>query len=518
MVFLFNDEEIVKTQAGKAGAFMMRHMDRIHLISPFETVTKLDWTAPPGQLSGMWYSLMFWLGKQEWETCKADEYLDVSPVHAQYYQITKLQKEAIEGKIKEGLASAAKAVSDFELLLHDQRKYQEFLDYLGLKYENGKFVETGAPDEHSLKTIFVDQVDFYAGGAAEGAGRLSMSFMQQKNIMPTIVQDFYELGSEADLTKKEQFKNLPKVEKNMLKTKMRAYNEWRNVLFGSEVKNRFRRIQELVTSRENSVKQYREWLKPYIVKHKLLEEGLNRESKRKNSISDWYHSVGQATSQDSIKIWAWKATTPYEVMKYPGEEIAMHPVDLCDSFVKKNLIFHPEHGLITEYPWITEEWVDMKCKELSTGEEPKVKANKLYYAFLILESNRTNLKLANGSELEDIVFKVRGIHMSNNAIMCKLLEKAAKEEEMEIYTNNLLGIESKIPGKVMDVKLAKQNFVKKLKDKLDAVGHNFQFYKGRGPYEKDFNDRIVKFYLSRMAKARYAPVVDYLKTAIGYGT
>ena len=514
-MFLMNDSEIMKEKAGAAGRFTMDHMGRIHVMAPLELITKMDWTSPPGQLSGIWYSLMFWLGKQEWLTCKADEYLEVSPVHAQYYQITKTQKEAIEGKIKEGLRSASQAMSDYEFLLHDQRKYQEFLDYLGLKYENGKFVETGTPDEHSMKTIFVDQVDFYAGGAAEGAGRLSMSFMQQKNIMPTIVQDFYEMESEDSLKKDEHLSSLPKVEKNMLKTKWRAYSEWRNKLFGQEVKGRYVRLSELVKSRETSVEQYREWLKPYIAKHKLLEEGLNRPSYRKGSVSNWYHSAGQATSEDTIKIWAWKTTTPYELHKYPGEEIARHPVDLCDSFIKKNLIFHPDHGLITEYPWITEKWIDNKCKELE--EKGQVKANKLYYAFVILESKRTNLKLANGSELEDTVFSTKGFHFSNNAVMCKLLEKAAKEEEMERYVNDLLGVHHEIEGDAIVLKEQKNNVSSKLANAFSGIGHNFQLFKGRGPYERDFNDRIVKWYLKRVAVSRYLPIVKFLKTKIGYG-
>lgn len=514
-MFILDDEEISKEQAGYSGEYLKRYMGRIHVMAPYETITKLDWTSPPGQLSGIWYGLMFWLGKQEWTTAKASEFLEISPVHAQYYQITKMQKEAIETKIKEGLRSAAQAVSDYELLLHDQRKYQEFLDYFGLKYENGKWVDTGKRDEHSLKTIFVDQVDFHAGGAIEGAGRLSMSFMQQRNIMPTIVQDFYELDSEDDLDKKEHLKTLPKVEKNMLKTKWRAYAEWRDNLFGKVVKERYIRIMELVRSRDASVKQYREWLKPYIAKHKLLEEGLNSESYRKSSISNWYHSAGQATSQDSIKIWAWKTTTPYEVQKYPGEEIAMHPVNMCDAFVKKHIIFHPKHGLITEYPWITEKWIDAKAAEIES--EGLVKSNKLYYSFIILKSDRTNLKFASGSELEDIVFTVRGLHMSNNAVMCKLLEKACKEEEMERYVNDLLGIENKVPGDMIDLSKIKESASEKIRNTLIDMGFDFQLFKGRGPFERDFNDRVVKWYLARMARARYAPVVNYLKNAIGYG-
>ena len=95
----------------------------------------------------------------------------------------------------------------------------------------------------------------------------------------------------------------------------------------------------------------------------------------------------------------------------------------------------------------------------------------------------------------------------------KLLRECVlnKEEEMERYTNDLLGLENIVPGKPIELGTGKETFSSKLKDSLKNVGHEFQFFKGRGPYEKDFNDRVVKWYLSRMAKARYLPMVDYLK-------
>ena len=188
---------------------------------------------------------------------------------------------------------------------------------------------------------------------------------------------------------------------------------------------------------------------------------------------------------------------------------------MCDSFIKKNLIFHPKHGLITEYPWITEKWIDTKCKEIE--EKEQVKANKLYYAFVILGSKRTNLKLANGSELEDTVFSTKGFHFSNNAVMCKLLEKAAKEEEMERYVNDLLGLHTEVEGDAIILKEQKDNVSSKLVNALSGIGHDFQFFKGRGPYERDFNDRIVKWYLKRVAVSRYLPIVGFLKQKIGYG-
>ncbi|MFH1420480.1 MAG: hypothetical protein ABIG30_00770 [Candidatus Aenigmatarchaeota archaeon] len=512
MPFIMRDENLWQDFGGpELNDFAIKTLGHSNIVCPYELKTTINPTTPPGGCSSIWYSLMFWFSKQEWLTAKVDEWMEVSPVHAQYYQLTKSQKEAVESKIKEGLRSVQQSVADYELLLHDQRRYQEFKDYIDNK------------DEHSLKTIFVDQVDFYSGFAGEGAGRLSMSFMQQRNIMPTIVQDFYDMESEDDLEKKERFKDLPSVEKNMLRTKWRAYKEWRDKLFAKEVAERYRRISELVRSREKSIKEYREWLKPYIVRHRLLQESLGDTGRRKRALSDWYHSTGHATSQDMVTIWAWKATLPYELQKTPGELIAQEAVDVFNQWTKKNLIFNKKHGLISDYPWITDEWVESQRKSI----EKMAKPDKWYYAFVIIETNRTNLRLQNGSEIEDAVFKMKGFHFSNNALAMKLLEKAAKEEEMERYVNELLGMplsgkeetpeQTKKHEKMMKKFETKENMFDKISGSLSNVGLDFQFLKSRGPYERDFDDRIVKWYLRRLASARYIPIVKFLKERCGYG-
>src|SRR3989304_2584927 len=77
------------------------------VLPPFEAYMKLDATGPPGFTTSIMFSLGFQLGKWEYNRVKFDEWVEVNPVHAQYYQLTERQKEELEGRIKSGLASAS---------------------------------------------------------------------------------------------------------------------------------------------------------------------------------------------------------------------------------------------------------------------------------------------------------------------------------------------------------------------------------------------------------------------------
>ncbi|HLD57173.1 MAG TPA: hypothetical protein VJA47_02645, partial [archaeon] len=83
----------------------------------------LDFTTNIGGCSGLYYSLVFQLPKWGYKLKKLDEDMDVSPAHAEAYGLIVEQKGKLEKEIKGGLASAAQAVADFELLKHDLNKY-----------------------------------------------------------------------------------------------------------------------------------------------------------------------------------------------------------------------------------------------------------------------------------------------------------------------------------------------------------------------------------------------------------
>src|SRR3989338_7309176 len=97
--------------------------------NPFEGEMYIDLTAPMGQLSGLYYGMMFQLRKNGFETLKIDEWIDVTPVFKQYYDLTIQQRQALENQVKAGLGQIATAIHDYELIFHDLRKYKEFMDY-----------------------------------------------------------------------------------------------------------------------------------------------------------------------------------------------------------------------------------------------------------------------------------------------------------------------------------------------------------------------------------------------------
>ncbi|MCK4550921.1 MAG: hypothetical protein KAT91_03125, partial [Candidatus Aenigmarchaeota archaeon] len=222
--FVLADGELEETTGQNPNAFGKNNMGPCFIVQA-EDQQKiiLNPTTAPGGIMGMYYSLMFELPKDNWNPAKPEETIEVSPVHQQYYQLVTAQKEQLEGKIKQGMASISQSIADLELVEHDKRKYDEFQEYLD---------ELKSPDAKKkreanlrLKSVFVDQVDFHVGGTGQGAGRLSLAFMRNNNIMPTVVDDFFRMGSLEDINT-GKLQDLPDVERRMLETKFNAYNQW----------------------------------------------------------------------------------------------------------------------------------------------------------------------------------------------------------------------------------------------------------------------------------------------------
>ncbi|MBI4162902.1 MAG: hypothetical protein HY513_04415 [Candidatus Aenigmarchaeota archaeon] len=504
-----------------------------------ERATEIDFTGPPGSVIGLYYSLMFQLGKWEWQTAKADEWIEVSPTHAQYYQLTHKQKEDLENKIKSGLASASQSVADLELMKHDERKYKEFLHYLGYKTYSelraaGKKTRNVPPEEmdlidvdmsmdekerqkaidnHSLRAVFIDQVDMHTG---EG-----ISIRSIVSRWPTLISDFMRMDDgDIDVEKAMKKLDISRAEAVVLVTKNKLYNEWKK-LFLPEIRNRYRRITELVRSRNASVDSYRKWLEPYIMRHKMLEEGMADQGRRSGHLKSFMSVQGQAIAYSNIEIWAWKDFLTPEVFKMPGELAAKKPIPIVDPWTKKELIFNEKYGLIADHPWITDEWVTNQANEmLGPGGWITSTPNRNYYTFIIIKLDKTNIRMPTGEEMEDGTFDVGMTIMSKNAMFCKLLQLKAKEEETQQYINKLLGLpvtneEALLAGKQFEPK--KTRSIQKARDFFGWFGMNFQLYKG-GPYERDWDERLTKFYLMPMAKERYGAVIGFIKKKIGYGT
>lgn len=495
---------------------------------PLEAHAVLDFTAQPGSTMGVMYSLLFQLRKWEYFVQKADDWIEVSPVHAQYYQLIHKQKEDIEGRIKSGLASVSQAVADLELLKHDERKYREFLHYLGYRtkketidnYKGSDKNELNLDenldklkkrvDNHSLKAVFIDQVETHTG---EG---ISMRSIVSR--WPTLITDFLRLtDDDMDVGNVKDKLNISKAEAVVLVTKNKLYAQWK-LLFLGEVKSRYDRIMSLVRSREESVNSYRDWIAPFVARHKMLSEGLGLESQRKGFRTSFIQLPGQALSVSKTEIWTWKDFMPSEIFRTPGEAIGearlSGELDPYDAWTKKTLIFDKKFGLINSHPWITDKWVkEMKDEMFNEGW---LSTTKVYYTFFIISLQKFNLRTPTGQELEDGVFDVNAALMSQNVMFVKLLDLKARQEELENYVNRLLGIKGPLGASGQYSEEEKETFSDNVKQFLDYFSLTFANIKKGGPYERDFDERISKYYLASMAADRFKPIVSFIKKKCGF--
>ncbi|MFH0836611.1 MAG: hypothetical protein V1870_00620, partial [Candidatus Aenigmatarchaeota archaeon] len=274
-----------------------KNRGKLFVIAAGNQYGELDFTGPPGSTTKIYFPFCFWIRRQGFKTELFDESFEVTPMHSAYYQLTSKQKEDLEAKIKAGIASAAQSVSDYELLSHDERKYREFLRYYGYrtKKETSKKKHETEPDDfndidlsekedvlkkrrdyHALKAFFVDQVDANTGNDA---------LRQIVQRWPTIITDFMRItDNHLDLEKIRTDLKISKAEAVVLLTKNKLFQEWQKMFF-PEVKNSYERIKILLSSRKKSIEEYREWVKPYIAKHKLIKESLSATSGRLNRVT-----------------------------------------------------------------------------------------------------------------------------------------------------------------------------------------------------------------------------------------
>ncbi|RLJ02009.1 MAG: hypothetical protein DRP10_02575 [Candidatus Aenigmatarchaeota archaeon] len=501
----------------KYGSKGGKYLGRFVCAAPFETRTEFNFTLPKGKGTDLWVGFLINLEKKGYTVQKVSESLEISPVDVGYYNLTQKQKEEMEARIKQGLASVANAVSDYELLAHDRRKYEELL----------KMLETG--DEHSLRATFIDEVDI-------NTGPNSIKGMVVR--WPTIIADFMTLGEkmpeETDVNKIKDELKISKAEAVILSTKQRLYNNWKQI-FGPEVRGRLERIIAQQNSRKKTIEEYKNWLKPLIARYKLYKEGLSETAKE--TLISPYHSPAQAVSTNIISICAWQPVVEIELRggTFEMKEDTKFGIEPYDRFTKEKLILDKKIGLKSRYPWINEEWVDKSVAEI---KKEWLKENRLYYVFLQVKNTRVVLKSATGSEIEDITLNTKNWFVSQNALLALLLELKAKQEEFDREINQLLGITGeeglKLEEEVDKIiekwkkegkEKKKENLIKKKISKFKEVFSKISESLGLesafsrlGPYEHDFDDRITSIYLPTLAIDFYRPhVVGYLLEAAGVG-
>ena len=295
------------------------HLGDFVIVRPTDQWMKLNPTTVMGGCSGLYYALMFQFPKWYYWLHKVDEWMEVSPEYAETYNLTIAQKQKLEAAIKGGLQSAAQAVADYELLKHDYRKYREILDYWKM----------GKKDDHVLRSLFVDRVDAFTG---EGYSLVTMA-----RRWPTIITDFIRMKEAwTDIEKIKDELQVSQAEATVLKTKNELYKEWKTLFF-PDVKERFARVKNLMQSRKKSVDEYRDWLKPYIARYKLMKE--KTEAKPSNYLGNVYMvpGFGQATASTGVRLFAWQGFVPGEMHKPERVIEGGHPygIDPYDHVVKE---------------------------------------------------------------------------------------------------------------------------------------------------------------------------------------
>jgi len=449
--------------------------------APLEAEELLDFTAPLGKCTGVYYSLMFQLPKWGFVRFKIDEWIFVSPAFREYYELTLRQKETLEATIKSGLASIATAISDLELVMHDLRKYKEFLDYY-TKIEKGKeLIKTGKKEEgeklvkegdQSLKAVFIDLVDAHTGPG--------IALREIAIRWPTIIADFMKLSDEDVEPEKIAKKlNVSEAEGVVLATKNKLYLEWRDKLFGETVKRRYESLRRMVEARRKSVEEYREMLKPSIARYKMITEALSSPTGRAEILKSFFRPDAQALSIDFMRIYAWKpfaVEEKYKVVRTTFDKVSLAKAGFEEEEIKtiakwKEKIGEKFDGYVEALP--IEPSIDELVRKMipKIEAEYNVKLNALdlckaremllkqfkdsiggigmteawvfspYYVFLDIPISRTVLRIPPaGPEIEDImVNNLVASTQSQNFIICHCLELIARDKQLENYINQMLG-------------------------------------------------------------------------------
>ena len=517
---------------------------------PGDQQMDLNYTTEVGGCTALYYSLVFQMPKWNYKLKKIDEWMSVSPVHTQSYELTVGQKQKLEGMIKQGLASAAQAVADFELARHDLRKYEEIINYFvrakGMEKDSkGKKKDK---DEHVLRSLFIDRVDAYTG---ENFSMISMT-----KRWPTIITDFIRMGKLTEDDKKEIDKikdklEVSQAEATVLRTKNEMFDSWQK-MFLPEVQKRYARIKTLVKAREKSVVEYREWLKPYVARYKMMRDSL--EKRPQESVKNVYMApgFGNAVAVSSIRFLGWIPFNPPEMSK-PERTSQISPIDDFSKQWGRYIVKHykvwgeeqtdkngnkktdDDGNPIYD---ISDENLEKKMEEIlkkTTGEKDMV-STVLYYRVFDIKVVKFLGKIPGKGELEDLTFFFKHRTMSQNVLLLHAMELAALEEKFSMHISELIGskeneekvrkeVEMRIEGKkekeVSWQKKWNESFKKTIKPLKSGFSKGSDFFARitqpfirPGPYESNFEERVTKMYLLPAGQL-YSEVIKFLKWKMG---
>jgi len=456
-------------------------------VTPFNNRTVFDFFTPVGKASNIMTSYLFYLGKRSfYEIHKLEDWIEVSPVQGQYYQLTIQQKQQLERQIKDGLASISQAVSDLELLLHDMRKYREFLEYFekveaakGSKAEEKEKAGIEATKaEQTLKAIFIDEVDVHTD-----LPQTPISLRSIVSRWPTIISDFMKLtDDDTDPSKIAAKLSVSEAEGVVLATKNKLYRSWK-VVFKQTITDRYQRIKQMVNARARSVQEYKNMLQPYIHRYRSIREfGETAPTRVELERTDFFRHAGQAVSVENTTTWAWREQTPAEFAKagrlsetgdtYDIKNWKKLPIakgfklmiadrmerDGQDNFLDymkdknlrniaasttgaeplDNFVFKHYKKIETHYnvKFEIEDILDQRQKFCSR------KYSSFYFMSMEIGTSRSVFRNPDGSEFEDLWIEPFLMYFdTQNVIMLRMLEILGKRKQEENYINSMLGEE-----------------------------------------------------------------------------
>ncbi len=399
------------------------------------TTFRYNPTVPTGNaLTGLAGVMQNLQNRWDYRVIKVDEWIEVSPSHP-YYKTIITQKQDIIRRVKEGLTSVGRAISDVELLAHDARRYKQILSFIAEE------------DKHSLRAMFIDQVDAYL---PEGVSMRSIAPR-----WPTIIADFQFLDKDdVEVKKVKKRVECSNAEAVILATKMKLYNKWKK-FFGSEVKDRYRRIIEHLKAREASIEEYRNWIRPLI--RRILQM---REVDDKTLMMNINLPIGGGVpvSLRYVEYWAWskgpglEPTGPHKAPRIRYEASGTGPkavakerlkvwkdktprfmIEPYDEVVKKIFIpaIEKKHGVK-----ITKE--DVLKARIRLYEEGSPSVN--WYVLVHFPVTILTFRLPTGLEVEDIdINELSVIFVTQNMMLVKILELIAEEKKLDAYIDELLG-------------------------------------------------------------------------------
>ncbi|NOQ55182.1 MAG: hypothetical protein GQ477_00065 [Nanohaloarchaea archaeon] len=455
------------------------------------TYRKVSTTSTLGATEGIYIGLIFGLGNKEYKSMKVGEDFHVTP-HTQnpFYQNAKAQRGELERIISTTLTDIGNEVGQWQLLQHDVRKAEEMLNYYS------------SDDAAALKTIFVDQVDYYTGGGGgQGEGRLSMAFMRKSNIMPTIVEDFLSMSDLDDLSEGGSLSKLPQVEKNFLKAKWAAYTQWKN-LFKEGIDERYRVVKSLCDSKEKYLEERREWLKPHVMQHKMLNNALSRKEGRAGQNNSFFDRPGESRSFTNQTVWLWKPLktrhnidrVPDEMYQNPRYIGKNGPVKAYDYHIQEIFLYNSDSdkgGFVGRYPGITEKQIEGYVGGITHMTDAQHKfdhhgildENEWYYTVWTIDFEKTIFNVMKDGQptpLEDGAWTIHGYIVTKNMLLLKLLERKCEDEKIEIEMQNIINMDKDkyylryhCPKEFGSYMMSKDNMAYEHKDKI-LDGKNFK--------------------------------------------